>query len=67
MFTSLVTVGENESVGNEYIRYTNIGKDDTESLSFVTGTESANLVAAKSGSYTFTYDPETTILTVSCQ
>lgn len=67
MFTSLVTVGENESVGNEYIRYTNIDKDDTESLSFVTGTESANLVAAKSGSYTFTYDPETTILTVSCQ
>lgn len=67
MFTSLVTVGENESVGNEYIRYTNIDKDDTESLSFVTGTDNANLVAAKAGSYTFTYDPETTVLTVSCE
>ena len=67
MFTSLVTVGENESVGNEYIRYTNIDKDDTESLSFVTGTDNANLVAVKAGSYTFTYDPETTVLTVSCE
>ena len=67
MFTSLVTVGENESVGNEYIRYTNIAKDDTESLSFVTGTDNANLVAVKTGSYTFTYDPETTVLTVSCE
>lgn len=65
MFTSMVTVGENSSVGTEYIRYTNIAEDDTESLEFVTGTESANLVASQAGSYTFTYDPATQILTVS--
>lgn len=67
MFTSLVTVGEQSSVGTEYIRYTNIASDDTESLACVTGTDSANLVASKAGTYTFTYDPQTQILTVSCE
>ena len=67
MFTSMVTVGENSSVGTEYIRYTNIAEDDTESLSFVTGTETANLVASQAGTYTFTYDPATQVLTVSCK
>lgn len=67
MFTSMVTVGEQSSVGTEYIRYTNIASDDTESLSYVTGTDSANLVAAKAGTYTFTYDPQTQVLTVSCE
>ncbi len=65
MFTSLVTADGTESVGTEYIRYTNIAEDDTDSLSYVTGTDSANLVAATSGEYTFTYDPSTQILTVS--
>lgn len=65
MFTSMVTVGETSSVGTEYIRYTNIASDDTESLSYVTGTSNANLIAGKAGSYTFTYDPSTTVLTVS--
>lgn len=63
MFTSLITAQDVESVGNEYIRYTNIAEDDTESLSYVTGTESANLVAGAGGSYTFTYDPSTQVLT----
>ena len=67
MFTSLVTVGDSQSVGTEYIRYTNIATDDADSLSCVTGTDSANLVASKAGSYTFTYDPKTTVLTVSCK
>jgi uncharacterized repeat protein (TIGR02543 family) len=67
MFTSMVTVGDQSSVGTEYIRYTNIAEDDTESLSYVTGTDSANLVAAKAGTYTFTYDPQTQVLTVSCK
>lgn len=67
MFTSMVTVGEQSSVGTEYIRYTNIASDDTESLSYVTGTDSANLVAAKAGTYTFTYDPQPQVLTVSCE
>lgn len=65
MFTSMVTVGDNSSVGPEYIRYTNIAEDDTDSLSYVTGTDSANLVAEGDGTYTFTYDPATKILTVS--
>lgn len=64
MFTSLVTSGDSSSVGTEYIRYTNIAEDDAESLSCVTGTESANLVAGKTGTYTFTYDPSTLVLTV---
>lgn len=65
MFTSLVTAEDVESVGNEYIRYVNIAEDDAESLSYVTGTESANLVAGAGGSYTFTYDPSTQVLTVA--
>ncbi|MCM1145450.1 MAG: InlB B-repeat-containing protein [Blautia sp.] len=64
MFTSMVTAGDVESVGNEYIRFTNIAEDDTDSLSHVTGMENANLVAAESGTYVFTYDPATQILTV---
>ena len=67
MFTSMVTVGDKESVGTEYIRYTNIAENDTDSLACVTGTENANLVASKAGSYTFTYDPSTKILTVECK
>ena len=67
MFTSLVTVGDTSGVGTEYIRYTNIPVEDMESQSFVTGTDSANLVASQTGTYTFTYDPATKILTVSCQ
>lgn len=65
MFTSLLTAEDIESVGNEYIRYTNIAEDDAESLSYVTGTEGANLVAGAGGSYTFTYDSSTQILTVA--
>ncbi len=65
MFTSLITAEDVESVGNEYIRYTNIAEDDAESLSYVTGTEGANLVAGAGGSYTFTYDPSTQVLKVA--
>ena len=67
MFTSMVSVGDKESVGTEYIRYTNIEKNDTDSLACVTGKDSANLVASKAGSYTFTYDPSTKVLTVECK
>lgn len=65
MFTSLITSGDTESVGNEYIRYSNIAADDTESLSYVTGTESQNLIANEVGTYIFTYNPATQVLTVS--
>ena len=67
IFTSMVTVGETSGVGTEYIRYSNIAADDLESQSFVTGTDSANLVASQAGTYTFTYDASTKVLTVNCQ
>ncbi len=67
LFTSLLTSGDTVSVGNDYVRYTNIASDDSESLSYVTGTDSANMVAAASGTYTFTYDLATSVLTVSFQ
>ncbi len=67
LFTTLLTSGDTQSVGNEYVRYTNIASDDTESLSYVTGTESANMVAVSAGTYTFTYDPSSQVLTVSFQ
>ena len=65
MFTSLVTAGDTKSVGTEYVRYANIAKEDTESLSCVSGKEGGNLVAGQTGSYTFTYDPSTQVLKVS--
>ena len=67
MFTSMVSDGETSGVGTEYIRYTNIAEDDAESLSYVTGTGNANLVAGKAGTYNLTYDPAAKILTVSCK
>ena len=63
MFYSMVTVGDNTSTGTEYVRFTNIQDDDSKA--FVDGTDSANLIAKESGTYTFTYDPATTVLTVN--
>ncbi len=67
MFTSMVTAGDQSSVGTEYIRYTNIDAGDTESLSYVSEGGGANLIAGADGTYTFTYDPATKVLTVSCE
>lgn len=67
LFTTLLTNGDNQSVGNEYVRYINIAADDSDSLACVTEGQSANMVAAKDGTYTFTYNPETKVLQVSCQ
>lgn len=67
MFTSMVTSGETTGVGTEYIRYTNIAKTDTESLSYVSEGGGANLIAEKEGTYVFTYDPSTKVLTVSAE
>ncbi|MBD5548430.1 MAG: InlB B-repeat-containing protein [Lachnospiraceae bacterium] len=63
LFTTLVTVDGNASVGNEYVRYSNI--TDKDSLNYVDGTESQNMVAKQAGTYTFTYDPDSTELTVT--
>lgn len=65
LFTTLLTTGDSQSVGNEYVRYSNIASDDSESLSYVTGSESYNMIAAAGGTYTFTYDASSQVLTVS--
>lgn len=64
LFTTLVTAGENSSVGTEYVRYTNIAADDSASLACVTEGGGANMVAAAAGTYVFTYEPASKILTV---
>lgn len=67
MFTSMVTAGDTSSVGTEYIRYSNIATDDTDSLSYVTEGGGSNLIAAEAGDYVFEYDPATKLLTVSVE
>ena len=63
LMTTLVTTEDgNSSVGNEYVRFTNI--TDEESQKYVDGTDSANIIAKAAGTYTFTYDPATSQLTV---
>lgn len=64
LFTTLVTDAEgNFGVGTEYVRYSNI--TDETSLGFVDGTETQNIIAKQAGTYTFTYNPETAVLTVA--
>lgn len=67
LFTTLVTSGDTSSVGNIYVRYTNIAEDDEESLALVSGSEGmgSNMIINAAGTYTFTYDPSTEILTVA--
>ena len=62
LLTSLITVDGNSSVGNEYVRYSNIS--DETSLSYVDGSENYNMIAKKAGTYTFSYDPATQELKV---
>lgn len=60
MFTSLVTEDGVSSVGSEYIRFENL---DEPSRALFTG--SGNIVASKSGTYTFTYNETTKVLTAT--
>ncbi len=60
MFTSLVTTGGEASVGSEYIRFENL---DEASQALFTG--SGNILAVKAGTYTFTYNESTKVLTAS--
>ena len=57
MFTSRVTENGQASVGSEYIKFENL---DEESKSLFTG--SGNIVASKGGTYTFTYNETTKVL-----
>lgn len=67
LFTSLVKSGDTESVGSEYVRYTNISEEDEESLAAVSVGDNANIIANTSGTYTFVYNPETEVLQVRVQ
>ncbi|MNJ48000.1 Listeria-Bacteroides repeat domain [compost metagenome] len=63
LFTSTVKTGDKESVGNEYVKFSNI--KDTNSLEFVEGSASDNIIAKAAGEYTFIYNPGTKELTVT--
>lgn len=63
LFTTLVGKDGNMSVGNEYVRYSNIS--DEASLAVVDKTDSYNIVAKQAGTYTFIYTPAAETLTVS--
>ncbi len=65
LLTTLVTTDGNSSVGNEYVRYSNI--TDETSLTYVEGTATQNIVTKQTGTYTFTYNPETKELTVAME
>ena len=65
LLTSMVTDAEGkESVGTEYVRYSNISDD--ASKEFVDGSEGDNMIAKQAGSYTFIYHPDTKELIVGC-
>lgn len=63
LFTTLVGEGDKATVGTEYVRYSNI--TDESSLTFIEGNDSYNMITKATGSYTFTYNPNTTELLVS--
>lgn len=60
MFTSLVTENGASSVGSEYIKFENL---DEASKALFTG--SGNIVASKGGTYTFTYNETTKVLSAT--
>lgn len=63
LFTSMVNAGGSESVGNEYVKFSNI--KDKKSLEVVEGSASDNIIAKEAGTYTFIYNPETKELSVT--
>ena len=60
MFTSLVTENGVSAVGSEYIKFENL--DDASKALF---TGSGNIVASKGGTYTFTYNETTKVLSAT--
>lgn len=60
MFTSLVTENGASSVGSEYIKFENL--NDASKALF---TGSGNIVASKGGTYTFTYNETTKVLSAT--
>jgi hypothetical protein len=62
IFTSTNTVGEEVSAGTTYLRFTNL---DEASQALFDKTGSSNLVAKAAGTYTFTYNAETGVLSAT--
>ncbi len=62
LFTSMVTVDNTQTVGTEYIRYSNL---DEASQELFDKTDSFNMIAKEDGTYTFSYDKESTVLSVT--
>ncbi len=60
LFTSLVTEDGGSAVGSEYIRFENL---DEASRSLFSG--AGNIVASKAGTYTFTYNAATAVLSAT--
>jgi hypothetical protein len=63
LFSSRITVGDTTGMGSDYIRYSNIAEDDSETKAILDSTDESNFKAKASGSYTFTYDEESKIIT----
>ncbi len=62
MFTSTNTVGEETGAGAEYLRSDNL---DEDSKAYLDENDKMNMIAKANGMYTFTYDPETGVLSVT--
>lgn len=62
LMTTLVTVGSTTTVGVTYVRYTNL---DETSQALFSSSSSSNLITIDEGNYTFTYNEETSVLSVS--
>lgn len=60
MFTSLATENGESTVGSEYIKFENL---DEDGKALFTG--SGNIVASKAGTYTFTYNEATKVLSAT--
>ena len=67
LFTTLVSSNGVSSVGTEYVRYTNIDEADTASLELLDSSEGYNMITKATGNYTFTYNAETKVLSVTME
>ena len=67
LFTTLVSSDGTSSVGTEYVRYSNIDEADTASHELLDASANYNMITKTSGNYTFTYNEETKVLSVTMQ
>ncbi|MDR0951623.1 MAG: InlB B-repeat-containing protein [Oscillospiraceae bacterium] len=69
LFTSMVKVGDAESVGTTYIKYGQLDEASKALFDFANPDDEAgsNLVVKTAGTYTFTYDEATAVLTATLE